>query len=99
MNSYMYHRIRDSVLELHIYIFHTKLFLVVEVVLDKQLRLICKSTNDSAPLVMIMVMLIQLTGKWLKYLVNQTKPTVRRNKQNHHLHISISVILRSEVIA
>jgi hypothetical protein len=99
MNTYMYYRIRDSVLKLHIYIVHTELFLVVDVVLDKQLRLIGKSTNDSVPLVMIMVMLIWLTGKWLKYLANQTKPTVRRNKQNHHLHISISVILRSEVIA
>jgi hypothetical protein len=58
MNTYMYYRIRDSVLKLHIYIVHTELFLVVDVVLDKQLRLIGKSTNDSVPLVMIMVMLI-----------------------------------------
>ena len=34
MNIYMYHRIRDSVVELYVYVVLTSLSLVAEVVLD-----------------------------------------------------------------
>ena len=74
MNIYMYHRIRDSVVELYIHIVHTRLSLVVEVVLDIRLRLMCKSTDDSVPLVMGMVMPIRLTQTWLKCLASWTDP-------------------------
>ena len=70
----MYHRIRDSVVELYILVVHTRLSLVVEVVLDTRLRLMCKSTDDSVPLVMGMVMLIRLTRTRLKCLASWTDP-------------------------
>jgi hypothetical protein len=43
MNSSIYHRIRDLVVELYAYVVHTNLSLVIEVVLDTQLRLMCNS--------------------------------------------------------
>ena len=53
----MHHLICDSIVELCIHVVHTRLSLVIEVVLDAQLRLMCMSANDSVPLVMGMVML------------------------------------------
>ena len=74
MNIYMYHRIRDSVVKLCVYVVLTSLSLAVEVVLDTQLRLLCKSADDSVPLVMGMVMPIRLTRTRLKCLVSRTDP-------------------------
>ena len=74
MNSCIYHRIRDSVVELYAYVVHTNLSLVIEVVLDTRLRLMCKSADDSVPLVMGMVMLIRLTRTRLKCLASRTDP-------------------------
>jgi hypothetical protein len=58
MHSYIYHQIRDSVVELYAYVVQVNLSLVIEVVLDTRLRLMCKSADDSVPLVMGMVILI-----------------------------------------
>ena len=74
MNIYIYHRICDSVVELYVYVVLTSLSLVAEVVLDTRLRLMCKSADDSVPLVMGMVMLIRLTRTRLKCLASQTDP-------------------------
>ena len=61
-------------------IVHTRLSLVIEVVLDTQLRPMCKSTNDTVPLVMDMVMLFRLTLIRLKSLANRTDPQLRCNE-------------------
>jgi hypothetical protein len=53
----MYHRIRDTIMELYIHVVHIKLSLVIEFVLA-QLSLICKSADESVPLVMGTAMLI-----------------------------------------
>jgi hypothetical protein len=74
MKSSMYHQIRDLVVELHIYIFHTKLSLVIEVVLDTRLIITCNSADDSVPLVMSMVMLIPLTHTQLNCSAIQNDP-------------------------
>jgi hypothetical protein len=47
MNSYMYHRIHDSVVELYIHVVHTELSLVIKVVLDTRLILMWKSVDES----------------------------------------------------
>jgi hypothetical protein len=74
MDICMYHQICDSVVELCTYIIHTRLSLVGKVVLDTQPRLMCKLADDSVPLVMDMVMLIQLTLALIKCLAGRTGP-------------------------
>jgi hypothetical protein len=74
MNICTYHRICDSVVELCTYIIHTRLSLVVKVVSDTQPRLMYKFADDSVPLVMGMVMLIQLTLTLLKCLAGRAGP-------------------------
>jgi hypothetical protein len=74
MNICTYHRICDSVVELCTYIIHTILSLVGMVVSDTQPRLKCKLADDSVPLVMGMVMLIQLTLALLKCLAGGAGP-------------------------
>jgi hypothetical protein len=69
----MYHRICDLVVELCTYIVHARLSLVSKVVPDTQPRLMCKLADDTIPLVMGMVMLIQLT-LLLKCLAGRVDP-------------------------
>jgi hypothetical protein len=58
MNSCIYNRKHDSVVELYAYVVHDILSLDIEVVLDTRLRLMCNSADDFVPLVIDMVMLI-----------------------------------------
>ena len=75
--------ITECVIQLWNYIFmivHIRLSLVVEVVLDTQLRPMCKSADDTVPLVMGMVMLFRLTLIRLKSLESQTDQQLRCNE-------------------
>jgi hypothetical protein len=65
---------RDSIVELYAYVVQVNLSLVIEVVLDTRLRLMCKSAEDSVPLVMGMVILIRLTRTRLKCLGSRIDP-------------------------
>jgi hypothetical protein len=71
---YMYHRICDSVVELHIHYVLTKLPSIVNVVLHTRLIHMCKLRDDSVPLFIGMVILIRLTYTRIKFLASETSP-------------------------
>ena len=69
--------ITECVIQLwnHVFIIlHIRLSLVIEVVLDTQLRPMCKLADDTVPLVMGMVMLFRLTLIRLQSLASRTDP-------------------------
>jgi hypothetical protein len=68
----MYHRICDSVVELHIHYVLTKLPSIVNVV--PRLINMCKLRDDSVPLFIGMVILIRLTYTQIKFLASETSP-------------------------
>jgi hypothetical protein len=60
MDIYMYRRICYLIVELCVYIVHTRLSLIIEIVMDAQHRIGCKLAHYSVPLIMGIMILINL---------------------------------------